>query len=316
MLYVGLTENHRESATMFANIVGAQVITQHTISSSSSGVATNDHSEQSSITNTISDANDQGNSTYHTLEDVSSTGKDEVARDNLTVGKLMEAYESCISSLRNSQSERRVNSLKRISPVNFTKEARRQVPEVVIQEIASLNSLDIELYNYAQHIFTEQQGHMTQPMGYAEKLATTLSLSAYPNFYVLPSWKVLSFCRDPHLLVLSRMFKSVAEEGKQTGVGNFFGAKSNHHMQFGTNTWKQEKELYLTWSRRNILPAGHFIQAKKTCVMSLLLNFVFFWELEKWKLETSAVMGLPLRHLATTSINFNGKPTMEMHIIQ
>ncbi|XP_011089284.1 protein-tyrosine sulfotransferase isoform X2 [Sesamum indicum] len=167
MLYVGLTENHRESATMFANIVGAQVISQHTISSSSAKVATNDHSEQSSITNTISDANDQGNSTYQTLEDVSSTGKYEIARDNLTVGKLMEAYESCISSLRNSQSERRVNSLKRISPVNFTKEARRQIPEVVIQEIASLNSLDIELYNYAQHIFNEQQGHMTQRMVYA-----------------------------------------------------------------------------------------------------------------------------------------------------
>lgn len=28
MLYVGLTEDHRESATMFANIVGAQVISQ------------------------------------------------------------------------------------------------------------------------------------------------------------------------------------------------------------------------------------------------------------------------------------------------
>ncbi|KAL2239434.1 UNVERIFIED_CONTAM: Protein-tyrosine sulfotransferase, partial [Sesamum indicum] len=212
MLYVGLTENHRESATMFANIVGAQVISQHTISSSSAKVATNDHSvlvsltifcfvaEQSSITNTISDANDQGNSTYQTLEDVSSTGKYEIARDNLrplplyqlTVGKLMEAYESCISSLRNSQSERRVNSLKRISPVNFTKEARRQIPEVVIQEIASLNSLDIELYNYAQHIFNEQQGHMTQRMVYAEKLATALSTSSYPNFYVFPSWKVVS----------------------------------------------------------------------------------------------------------------------------
>lgn len=26
MLYVGLTENHKESATMFADVVGAQVI--------------------------------------------------------------------------------------------------------------------------------------------------------------------------------------------------------------------------------------------------------------------------------------------------
>lgn len=28
MLYVGLTEDHRESATMFADVVGAQVISQ------------------------------------------------------------------------------------------------------------------------------------------------------------------------------------------------------------------------------------------------------------------------------------------------
>lgn len=28
MLYVGVTEEHRESATMFANVVGAQVISQ------------------------------------------------------------------------------------------------------------------------------------------------------------------------------------------------------------------------------------------------------------------------------------------------
>lgn len=36
MLYVGLTEDHRESATMFANVVGAQVISQLEASNSSS----------------------------------------------------------------------------------------------------------------------------------------------------------------------------------------------------------------------------------------------------------------------------------------
>lgn len=36
MLYVGLTEDHRESATMFANVVGAQVISQLESSNSSS----------------------------------------------------------------------------------------------------------------------------------------------------------------------------------------------------------------------------------------------------------------------------------------
>lgn len=34
----------------------------------------------------------------------------------------MDAYEVCISSLRKAQSRRRISSLKRISPANFTKE--------------------------------------------------------------------------------------------------------------------------------------------------------------------------------------------------
>lgn len=38
MLYIGLTEDHRESATMFADVVGAQVISQ--LRGSSSGVQT------------------------------------------------------------------------------------------------------------------------------------------------------------------------------------------------------------------------------------------------------------------------------------
>lgn len=40
----------------------------------------------------------------------------------MTVGKLMEEYEACISVLRKSQSTRRTVSLKRIAPVNFSKE--------------------------------------------------------------------------------------------------------------------------------------------------------------------------------------------------
>ena len=40
----------------------------------------------------------------------------------MTVGELMESYEVCISSLRKSQGVRRTVSLKRIAPVNFSKE--------------------------------------------------------------------------------------------------------------------------------------------------------------------------------------------------
>ncbi|CAI9776460.1 unnamed protein product [Fraxinus pennsylvanica] len=101
---------------------------------------------------------------FRELKNVSSASKDEAANSNMDAGKLMEAYESCISSLRNSQSERLAISLKRISPANFTKEARCKVPKLLLQEITSLNSLDIQLYNYAQDIFSKQQALVMQNM--------------------------------------------------------------------------------------------------------------------------------------------------------
>lgn len=44
MLYVGLTEEHKESATMFANVVGAQVISQRRASAMSLENVANENS--------------------------------------------------------------------------------------------------------------------------------------------------------------------------------------------------------------------------------------------------------------------------------
>ncbi|KAI3738695.1 hypothetical protein L2E82_28792 [Cichorium intybus] len=144
MLYVGITEDHRESATMFGNVVGAQVISQLMASTvNNSNTSEQGPSFSDSSNDTI---DDQDNSTSIV----------EAKSENMTVGKLMENYETCISSLRLSQSQRRTASLKRISPANFTKEARRNVPDALLKQIISLNSLDIELYNYAKEIFKKQ----------------------------------------------------------------------------------------------------------------------------------------------------------------
>ncbi|KAJ0729253.1 putative protein-tyrosine sulfotransferase [Helianthus annuus] len=74
----------------------------------------------------------------------------------MTVEKLMETYGTCVSKLRSSQSKRRINSFKRISPANFTKEARLHVSEAILKKITSLNALDVELYKHAQKIFARQ----------------------------------------------------------------------------------------------------------------------------------------------------------------
>ncbi|XP_022847397.1 protein-tyrosine sulfotransferase-like isoform X2 [Olea europaea var. sylvestris] len=193
MLYVGLTENHKESASMFANVVGAQVISQLSTSRSKREIANNNDSEQSSsLPDSRMDANYQRNNTYTKVKKVSSIGKDEETNKNMTVGKLMEAYESCTSDLRNSQEERRANSLKNISPANFTKEARRHIPKVLLQKITSLNSLDMELYNYGQSIFAKQHERVMQTIVDTKRQETILIESAYINSYGSPSWKVLS----------------------------------------------------------------------------------------------------------------------------
>ncbi|KAJ0810313.1 putative protein-tyrosine sulfotransferase [Helianthus annuus] len=152
MLYVGITEDHRESATMFANVVGAQVISQLMTSAANNSNTTEQDPPLSD--SSIDATDDQGNSSSTT----------EAKSENMTVGKLMENYETCISSLRSSQSQRRTASLKKVSPANFTKEARRRVPENTLKEIISLNSLDMELYKYAKEIFQKKHQIMERKL--------------------------------------------------------------------------------------------------------------------------------------------------------
>ncbi|XP_071933096.1 protein-tyrosine sulfotransferase-like isoform X2 [Coffea arabica] len=171
MLYVGLTENHRESATMFANVVGAQAISKFAGSNSRKGLVANSIPGQSSLIPDIDpDSNYHlSNSTYPKPGKFSSTDTVEATNEDMTTRKLMEGYETCISSLRSTQSQRRANSLKNIRPANFTKEARRRISKVLFQEITSLNYLDVELYKYAQGIFANQQQY-AMPTKVGEKM--------------------------------------------------------------------------------------------------------------------------------------------------
>lgn len=199
MLYIGLTEDHRESATMFANVVGAQVISQ-SIASYNAEPAVNDRSEASSSSlDSKSDTSYyQNTSTDRKASKISSTENVEPTNENMTVEKLMDSYETCISSLRKTQAQRRNISLKRISPANFTKKARLQVPEMLLQEIQSLNSLDIKLYEYAGDIFSKQHEKMTQKFAGAEKLERTFNSS----FGAPPSWNILWLAISVVLLLL------------------------------------------------------------------------------------------------------------------
>ncbi|KAL0920145.1 hypothetical protein M5K25_009259 [Dendrobium thyrsiflorum] len=155
MLYIGLTEDHKESATIFANMVGSQVLSQSEALSSLG-------------TNSFQDPEDGGENQDQRSTGDNNLGEDapssdaETTDENMTVENLMEAYETCTSTLRKSQSKRRTISLKKIAPAYFSKEARLQVPQTVIQKILLMNSLDVDLYKHAQQLFIEQSKHLTQ----------------------------------------------------------------------------------------------------------------------------------------------------------
>ncbi|CAN0916385.1 Protein-tyrosine sulfotransferase [Linum grandiflorum] len=155
MMYVGLTEDHKESATMFANMVGAQVISQTLASNSTKESAANEKSAPEH--STLNSEPETDNEDRQTNTSAPSAENSSDSKENMTVAKLMASYEKCIKTLRKIQSRRRTVSLKRIAPVSFLKEDRLKVPSMVLDEIKSLNSLDVELYEYARHLFAKQQ---------------------------------------------------------------------------------------------------------------------------------------------------------------
>ncbi|KAK9126029.1 hypothetical protein Scep_014875 [Stephania cephalantha] len=166
MLYVGLTEEHKESTTMFADVVGMQVLSLLQTLSSQSEQKPKSRTE---LSNSFSDsAHESYNFQNNTdTQKGSRSGLTENARrinDTISVGKLMESYEGCISGLRNAQTHRRTSSLKQISPVNFSKEARLQVPEEVLQQIISYNNLDVKLYKHAQDIFAQRRKQLIEKL--------------------------------------------------------------------------------------------------------------------------------------------------------
>ncbi|XP_020106119.1 protein-tyrosine sulfotransferase-like isoform X1 [Ananas comosus] len=192
MLYVGLTEDHKKSARLFVNMVGAQVLSQSEALSSSDVQAEASRKTELSSSFPESETGEPDqiqSSNYSQLgTEVSSPTDATSVEANMTVEKLMGAYEECISSLRKSQSTRRSMSLKRIAPANFSKEARLLVPETVLQQIISLNSLDMELYRHAESIFLQQEHHSLKGRGafmaqQQQKMINTEHESSWNNLY-------------------------------------------------------------------------------------------------------------------------------------
>ncbi|KAH9700577.1 protein-tyrosine sulfotransferase [Citrus sinensis] len=122
MLFVGLTEKHRESAKMFVNVVGPQVISQIASDSSMEGLSKIKSELNSSVCLTVTEQNSllsdsELDSNYH--QDGTS---DQKTTENVSTENLE----------------------------GIKKNARLLVPDTVLQQIRSLNSLDLRLFKYAE----------------------------------------------------------------------------------------------------------------------------------------------------------------------
>ncbi|XP_068666545.1 protein-tyrosine sulfotransferase-like [Aristolochia californica] len=204
MLYVGLTEDHEESASMFANMVATQVLSlQETIISFTEIASSNKSEANSSFPVPEPDTGNFRQSSINNQEanDIPSPKNASSTDENMTVVKLMEAYEVCISSLRKAQANRRTTSLKRISPANFSKEVRRAITETVLEKILSLNSLDVELYKHAQDIFVQQQKHLQRKLVQGE--SRERRQKSYMTELGNSPWKVVGVAMAIPLMVTS-----------------------------------------------------------------------------------------------------------------
>ncbi|CAH8357903.1 unnamed protein product [Eruca vesicaria subsp. sativa] len=201
MLYVGLTEEHRESASLFANVVGSQVLSQVL----TSNVTAKTKTTKSEESDTVSESGSDKSKIQKGTSEVASN-KIEAKSENMTVKTLMEVYEGCITHLRKSQGTRRVNSLKRISPANFTKETRTRVSSEVIQQIKTLNSLDVELYKYAKQIFVKEHELVSKKMVSTSKRSIVDLQNVFGEMDDEKLWKFVSVALMLLLLFLFFLF--------------------------------------------------------------------------------------------------------------
>ncbi|KAL0534053.1 hypothetical protein IC582_028330 [Cucumis melo] len=216
MLYVGLTAEHKESAMMFANVVGAQVISQlkdanfsvDTLADNQSGNISSSHLDSELESNV-----DQNNSTLD--EKATVQDESEAKRENMTVAELIEVYEGCISSLLKTQSRRRFASLKRISPANFSKEARRSISDEVLQQIRTLNHLDMELFEYAQEIFAMRHVRLMGNIDMKDG-----SEGKFDRLHVFELWKIPSLVMLFILLLVLFVFANARRRVSKVKVRN------------------------------------------------------------------------------------------------
>ncbi|XP_031505091.1 protein-tyrosine sulfotransferase-like isoform X2 [Nymphaea colorata] len=166
MFFVGLTEKHRESMEMFAQSIEVEL----------QSLTTTSQEKNSSLTDVeIEKFNIQQNLFTAKYGQKFLLGNPNTSNGNMTVEKLMEAYDACAPRLQELRTFEYTHFLKEVYPINFSKKARKQIQDSIIQQILLFNKLDIELHKHAEAIFKQQHERLKQRLNkvVSQKVSST-----------------------------------------------------------------------------------------------------------------------------------------------
>eukprot|EP00249_Psilotum_nudum_P024960 c29333_g1_i4 orf=454-2049(-) len=161
MLYVGLAERQKDTAALFAHVIGEQAFAKSLSMDISSVLPTpavyvQDPKNLEGLH--LVDLSEKGTTGSDALTEQSKEHwRNSTAWNISTVEDLMAQYDVCWKRALKKHVSVRYRSMKHIPSVNFSKEARNKVPDAILAAILQLNSLDVELHRHAQILFSKQE---------------------------------------------------------------------------------------------------------------------------------------------------------------
>ncbi|XP_031505560.2 protein-tyrosine sulfotransferase-like [Nymphaea colorata] len=162
MFFVGLTENHKESMEMFSHSIEAELQALSTAPQANDAAVSDTEINYSLIDVENEKLLLQQNVFTPEFRQEFLLGNPKMSNGNMTVENMMEAYDACALRLQELWTFQETHFFKEVHPIKFSKKARKQIQDSVIQQILLFNNLDIELHKDADVIFKQQQEHFRE----------------------------------------------------------------------------------------------------------------------------------------------------------
>ncbi|XP_049931139.1 protein-tyrosine sulfotransferase-like [Nymphaea colorata] len=163
IFFVGVTEKHKESMEMFAHSIEAELEALSTAPQANNAADYNTGKNSSLMDVETEKLILRQNVFTPEFRQEFLLGNPKMSNGNqMTVENLMEAYDACALRLQELWTFQEIHFLKEVHPIKFSKKARKQIQDSVIQQILLFNNLDIELHKHAKAIFKQQQEYFKE----------------------------------------------------------------------------------------------------------------------------------------------------------